>query len=671
MLYPREHAARVNDPGKYASFARKNIAPGIDIVLGISGKKSETQAYRFSKANFTAAEARAWLKDHDVNPIKFEAASENRDRRDYSMTAAQLAKNSITNFLQTNQTRGPGQMQGDPNYGVNLGKERAAKDKADGLGNKGVSMGNEAYKTTADAKCDTCDGSGDCTHCDGSGKCADCDGKGWIKDDQGHKPDCKTCEGTGDCQHCEGTGDCGDCGGEGLKQDDPDDPKTGNDDPDNLGNSPKKVADKKKQAASMDKGKKDRLDATRCDRMDMTPDWMVSKFERTPDGFLKGRAVVTTVGVFEYKNTDGLTRRELRLPEEVFSVDSLNTMKLKPVVNTHPDPKKSGGKVTPQNYKELAVGSLGDNPSTNYGNWSDGLPVGDGFRVSVDMIITDEDAIRDVQNGKRALSCGYDCDIEKADAGARWMGQPYDFIQRRIRYNHVAIENVARAGDDATIRMDSAESYAGVLISKRQEVKMPTLKTTHLDGVEYEAEAEVITALTKTTARADALETELKTLRADSAKLAGEKDNLTAKISSLETELASFKADAADPKKIAVLVKNRKTVEDAATAAGVQFNADASDEDIRKAVIGKVYLNTDLTGKTAEYISARFDGAVDLLAARVEGQKRAALLGDNMPPADKPGTDGTARADAAPETVYKTGRQKYIESLRANSRKLD
>jgi hypothetical protein len=195
---------------------------------------------------------------------------------------------------------------------------------------------------------------------------------------------------------------------------------------------------------------------------------------------------------------------------------------------------------------------------------------------------------------------------------------------------------------------------------------MPVLKTTHLDGVVYEAEAEVITALTKNKERADALETEIKTLRADGAKIAGEKDNLTAKIAALETELTAFKADAADPKKIAALVKSRKVVEDAATSAGVQFNADASDEDIRKAVITKVYPSTDLTGKSSEYIAARFDGAVDLLAARTDGQKRSALQGDNLPPVEpKP---GTVHQDAAPETVYKSARDKYKESLRAGSR---
>jgi hypothetical protein len=75
MPYPNEHAARITDPDQYDEFSRKNIAPGLDIVLGIKDGESETQAYRFAKDKFTAAEARKWLKEHDIDFIKFEKAT--------------------------------------------------------------------------------------------------------------------------------------------------------------------------------------------------------------------------------------------------------------------------------------------------------------------------------------------------------------------------------------------------------------------------------------------------------------------------------------------------------------------------------------------------------------------------------------------------------------------
>ena len=38
----------------------------------------------------------------------------------------------------------------------------------------------------------------------------------------------------------------------------------------------------------------------------------------TDEGYLVDHPIVTTCGIFEYKNDDGSTRRELRLPENVF-----------------------------------------------------------------------------------------------------------------------------------------------------------------------------------------------------------------------------------------------------------------------------------------------------------------------------------------------------------------
>jgi hypothetical protein len=122
--------------------------------------------------------------------------------------------------------------------------------------------------------------------------------------------------------------------------------------------------------------------------------WMTKSFTRTSDGFLKGRAVVTSVGVFTYQNKDGSFTRELRLPEEVFNADSLESMKMKPVANDHPTEK-----ITDENVKKYQVGSLGSNPSSNnqIRSWEGYTPedeLTDGFHVAIDMIIHDGDAIK-------------------------------------------------------------------------------------------------------------------------------------------------------------------------------------------------------------------------------------------------------------------------------------
>jgi hypothetical protein len=54
MPFPNYHSARIKQPGQYEKFAYKNIAPGVDVVLGIKEGKSEAQAYRFDKTNTTS-----------------------------------------------------------------------------------------------------------------------------------------------------------------------------------------------------------------------------------------------------------------------------------------------------------------------------------------------------------------------------------------------------------------------------------------------------------------------------------------------------------------------------------------------------------------------------------------------------------------------------------------
>ena len=78
MPYLNEHAARILNPINFIkdSFKRKNIATGIDIILGklkTSGK-FVTQTYRFNKNIFSPIQAQTWLKAHKIHYISFEKA---------------------------------------------------------------------------------------------------------------------------------------------------------------------------------------------------------------------------------------------------------------------------------------------------------------------------------------------------------------------------------------------------------------------------------------------------------------------------------------------------------------------------------------------------------------------------------------------------------------------
>jgi ATP-dependent protease ClpP protease subunit len=83
MPFPNEHSARVRDPGDFEqdSFRRKNIDTGVDIIMGkLKGETTmTTQTYRLKSDVFTVKEAKKWLKDHNVNYISFEPATNSKD----------------------------------------------------------------------------------------------------------------------------------------------------------------------------------------------------------------------------------------------------------------------------------------------------------------------------------------------------------------------------------------------------------------------------------------------------------------------------------------------------------------------------------------------------------------------------------------------------------------
>ena len=407
------------------------------------------------------------------------------------------------------------------------------------------------------------------------------------------------------------------------------------------------------------KGKKKKKDGECVNRFDRieAPNWMTKPFERTPEGFLRGRAVVTNIGVFEYRDAlSGKVSRELRLPEEVFALPSLESLKLKPVTNDHPSKA-----VTPDNVRELQVGSLGDNPSSStqqYGGngWRPEDEITDGLHLAIDMVITEAGAIDDVINGKDALSCGYTCDLEKADDNARFLGMPYDFIQRTIRYNHVALVDNARAGTVARIRMDSAEAVLS--FGAKEDYHMPEMKKLVLDGVEYQAEAQVATALNQAVTKADAAEKQVKDLITAKSTVEGERDGLKAKVTALEGEVTKAKADAADPKKIEDAVNARIKLRETAKLAEVEVKDGMSEKDLKCAVILKASPAADLKDKDDAYISARFDAAIEILdiQKKADAQTRAAAGGGDLP--SKGGSD---HKDGEPDA--EKAREDYIKHI--------
>ena len=171
----------------------------------------------------------------------------------------------------------------------------------------------------------------------------------------------------------------------------------------------------------------------RVERLDSIP---LSDTYWTEEGYLIDKPIVTSVGIFEYRNPDGSTRRELRLPEHVFDKDSLASYRGKPVILTH-----RAGSVDKDNVDREHIGTI----------LSEGMADGDDVRVEI--IIHDTDIIK--QTGLRELSLGYSLDLDETPG--TWNGQHYDAIQTNIRINHLALVDKARAGEQARLNIDSQD----------------------------------------------------------------------------------------------------------------------------------------------------------------------------------------------------------------------
>jgi hypothetical protein len=207
--------------------------------------------------------------------------------------------------------------------------------------------------------------------------------------------------------------------------------------------------------------------------------------QRLDNGYLKTSGRITRTGVFNYIGVDGAIRRELRLPEEVFKADSLESFGLMPMTNGHP-PKN----LTADDTHRYQVGTVNG-------------PHQDGRFVAGDILLTKTDAIEAAEGGKRQLSCGYSCELEMTPGFHEDFGR-YDAIQRNIRGNHVALVDSARGGRDLTIRLDRAD---GIMVDHEDQRETGSAVQTFIfDKEEFATAASVRKWLDDNDARADKLD---------------------------------------------------------------------------------------------------------------------------------------------------------------------
>ena len=334
-----------------------------------------------------------------------------------------------------------------------------------------------------------------------------------------------------------------------------------------------------------------------------------------PAGFLIVDAKPTRSGVFKYRRPDGTIRREYRPPDEVSRLDSLTTLRGASVTDMHP----AAGNVTPQTVHELEVGTVTEARM-------------DGVYVVAELVVKRADAIELIRRKERVeLSCGYAQKFE-ATPGTTPEGEPYDGVQRNIRYNHVALypRGGGRGGAECSMRLDATDA---VLVEEDRadnddadrstddradegvSMRKITIKGISFEAPEQTAQA-VETTLTESQQRLDSVTAEL--------------ERTKAKVDTLTADLAKerqLRTDAADPAKIAAAVAGRVALERSAIKVlGGVLKADKlsdkeretalrldglTDREIQEKVILCVHKDAQLKDRSPDYVTARFDGVVE------------------------------------------------------------
>ena len=186
---------------------------------------------------------------------------------------------------------------------------------------------------------------------------------------------------------------------------------------------------------------------------------------------------ITKVGVYPYLGKQISQDCEpdkiyyvLRPKEELFRKETLESLRLIPLIDGH---TMIGKDFTAPEDKGLD-GTLGDNVSH------------DTDTIYNDLKIFSNKMKEEIKSGKKELSLGYFCKYDKQPG--TYKGQRYDYVQRDISANHLALVDKGRMGADVRVydskNIPEGEAFAmdsiDIAIDKDEDIEWITVRGTHV-----------------------------------------------------------------------------------------------------------------------------------------------------------------------------------------------
>lgn len=359
--------------------------------------------------------------------------------------------------------------------------------------------------------------------------------------------------------------------------------------------------------------------------------------KRRPDGYVEFQGRLTRTGVLSYVKPDGSIQRELRHPDDVFHADSVASLQLVPVTHKHPSGLQRLDSKTARAHQRGATGQ----DVRQDGQWLAGT-----------VAIHDAEAVAAVEAGRAEVSAGYGCRLDCTPG--TYEGQAYDVRQRDIRYNHLAVDVVARAGGSA-LRLDDAGNQITEPGNARQDGR--TTMKRMIGGKEIEVSEEVA-------ARLDAVDAEIASAKAREQAAADALAARTRELATARTDSATALADATEKARKAFDAQVSEAVAVTGKARAI-LGPDAKLDgltplDVKRLVLAKRTPDVKLDGKSDEYVNAAFDIASrNDAAAEMAPVIRTATGGG----ADKRGTGTESRIDSEDVVDARTLRE-FVEQER-------
>lgn len=325
-----------------------------------------------------------------------------------------------------------------------------------------------------------------------------------------------------------------------------------------------------------------------------------SQREYTENGYLKVPGRVALAGnVQQYLASElGLADRPgntvvnvYRPPESVFDPASLATYDNADVTVEHPTEM-----VSATTYRRDAVGHA-ISPGRQ-----------DGNAVVVDLLIKDALAIEAIEEGKAELSAGYMAEYVE-QPGTTPDGTPYEFIQRGIAVNHIALCDQARAGRLARL-FDHKTPLEAVM----------SHKVTLDSGAKVEVADEASAILIQSTI--DGLRKRVADAEEEKTKAELAKDEAEAKADALDEENEELKKQASEDS-ISKRLADVLAVTDAARKlAGSEFTCDSVNPlEIKRAALAARLPKRAWADKSEAYIHAAWDSEMEKQEAEDEEEE--------------------------------------------------